>query len=420
MSAIKQMMFLFEEYVRTKGSDDFLMSIEDPGLLHLFKSDVDRRNSRVAALDTMIQMHEDSLIGRQQQILESPQKPVNKKPKISGAIMCKNEEESIERCLLSIYDVCDEIVIMDTGSTDDTMEIVKQYPKVKLIEKSIPVWDFSVARNLSFSLCSGEWILMIDADESLCSNQKELRAFIHKSDKKTVHSLSRYNIKNNDMEIMVNIPRIFPKGSVEWKYAVHHEPFLTSEKYTCSGDNDFMLLHWMPEGSRKEALRSDRNNEFIQKEALEDPNFRSCHLLLRLYMMEHDAENAAKIAVEGYNYYRLMPTETQIANTDFLITATRALFYSGHIQEVIDLKMLDRYYFLQDRKTADLCFYSHVLASKFGDHRWASEWLNEYLNLVEFEKTEPFTIFETLQYHDHCMLKNDIYMYWLDNMGELS
>ena len=54
--------------------------------------------------------------------------------KISVCIITKNEEEYIEKCIESVYGIAYEIIILDTGSTDKTKEIVKKFDKVKLFE----------------------------------------------------------------------------------------------------------------------------------------------------------------------------------------------------------------------------------------------------------------------------------------------
>ena len=84
--------------------------------------------------------------------------------KLSVAIIVKNEEAMIRSCLESVKDA-DEIIVVDTGSEDRTAEIAREY--TKKIRPNLWEEDFSKARNFSCSLCSGEWILSIDADEQL-------------------------------------------------------------------------------------------------------------------------------------------------------------------------------------------------------------------------------------------------------------
>ncbi len=87
--------------------------------------------------------------------------------KLSVAIIAKNEEAMIRNCLESVKDA-DEIVVVDTGSSDKTPEIAEEYTD-KVYWTG---WDddFSKVRNLACSLCAGDWILSIDADEQLESD----------------------------------------------------------------------------------------------------------------------------------------------------------------------------------------------------------------------------------------------------------
>lgn len=86
-------------------------------------------------------------------------------PKISLVMIVKNEEQFLEGCLESVRDWVDEIVIVDTGSTDRTLEIAQKFgAKLSRFE-----WcdDFSAARNHSLDQAAGEWALWLDADERL-------------------------------------------------------------------------------------------------------------------------------------------------------------------------------------------------------------------------------------------------------------
>lgn len=81
---------------------------------------------------------------------------------ISVVILTKNEEENIRRCLESVK-WCDEIIVVDDNSTDETMEIVKKY-KTTIYQRSLNS-NFSAQRNFGQSHAKNEWILFIDADE---------------------------------------------------------------------------------------------------------------------------------------------------------------------------------------------------------------------------------------------------------------
>ena len=93
---------------------------------------------------------------------------------ISLCMIVKNEEENLPKCLDSLKDIVDEMIIVDTGSTDKTKDIAASYG-AKVFDFA---WtgDFSEARNFSFSKASCDYIYSADADEELdADNQKRFR-----------------------------------------------------------------------------------------------------------------------------------------------------------------------------------------------------------------------------------------------------
>lgn len=89
--------------------------------------------------------------------------PIN--PKISANIICKDNIKSIELCLQSIKDTVDEIVVIDGGSKDGTLEILEKY-NCKVIHNHD--WQgYSHQRNLAIENSIGDWILVLDSDEFL-------------------------------------------------------------------------------------------------------------------------------------------------------------------------------------------------------------------------------------------------------------
>lgn len=92
---------------------------------------------------------------------------------ISLCMIVKNEEKVLERCLSSICSIVDEIIIVDTGSTDHTKEIAKKF--TTNIYDFAWIDDFSAARNYSFSKATKDFILWLDADDVLLEiDQKKL------------------------------------------------------------------------------------------------------------------------------------------------------------------------------------------------------------------------------------------------------
>jgi len=124
--------------------------------------------------------------------------------KLSVAMIVKNEESCLRRCLESVKDL-GQLVVIDTGSIDSTKEIARSYTK--------NVYDFtwtdsfSEARNYALSKCTGDWVLSIDADEELISLP------IHFKGK-------AMNVTLTNNGHVHKVPRLFKKGA-QWVGDVH-------------------------------------------------------------------------------------------------------------------------------------------------------------------------------------------------------
>lgn len=92
------------------------------------------------------------------------------KQSVSVCMITKNEEDWLLGCLKSIEQIADEIIIADTGSTDGTIEIARQFKNVEV--HTVEFEDFSQARNASIESANGDWVLWIDADERITASSK--------------------------------------------------------------------------------------------------------------------------------------------------------------------------------------------------------------------------------------------------------
>ena len=135
----------------------------------------------------------------------------NKDMKLSLCLAVFNEENNIHYPLDSSYDITDEVIIVDGGSTDKTVEIAKSYgPKVKVIVSSNPVM-FHKNKQKAIEAAKGKWILQLDADEKLSDElKKEIRLIViptevEGSSKKD--SSTPFHSARNDNKVAYNIPR---------------------------------------------------------------------------------------------------------------------------------------------------------------------------------------------------------------------
>ena len=115
-----------------------------------------------------------------------------KKVTLSIALAVKNEESNIKPCLSSITDIADEIVVVDGGSTDRTIEIAKHF-NAKVIETDNPLM-FHINKEKALNACRGDWILQLDADEVVTEElNKEIIGTISKEQKTNGYYIPRKN-----------------------------------------------------------------------------------------------------------------------------------------------------------------------------------------------------------------------------------
>lgn len=143
--------------------------------------------------------------------------------KISLAMIVKDEEKNLEECLNSVKEFVDEIVIVDTGSTDNTKNIAINYtPNIYDF-----IWcdDFSKARNFSLEKCTSDWILVMDADDILIKgNRAIINDFIENNEDKIglVERVSKYYSNNEESYSREYESRIFKRG-LFYKGEVHEQ-----------------------------------------------------------------------------------------------------------------------------------------------------------------------------------------------------
>lgn len=100
-------------------------------------------------------------------------------PILSVLYIVRNEQDIIGRSISSVIDIADEIVVVDTGSTDNTMNVCRQFRKTKVLSQP---WeqDFSKPKNFGISQCSSDWVLCMDADEIIDKRSASaIRGAIH-------------------------------------------------------------------------------------------------------------------------------------------------------------------------------------------------------------------------------------------------
>lgn len=210
--------------------------------------------------------------------------------RISASLIVKNESEHLRECLDSIKGV-DEIVIVDTGSEDDTIEIAKDYTDLVYSGKDY-TWkdDFAHSRNQSLDLCTGEWILIIDADERLEPDGViKLRNIIESTNSTGLYfnTISESNKLTSHKSI-----RAFKNGSGRWAGRAHN--YLIGP---ISTDTDISIYYGYSKAHFQDPNRTLR---ILKKACEDDPNLaRERYYLAREYWYRKDYHQA----IENWKIY---------------------------------------------------------------------------------------------------------------------
>jgi glycosyltransferase involved in cell wall biosynthesis len=167
--------------------------------------------------------------------------------KISVVIVCKNEEDTIGRCIESLQGVSDDIVVLDNGSTDGTRNIIMDHG-VRLVDA--PWEGFGKTKKIANRLSKYDWVLSLDADEAIDENlKKNLSAFSPASDEQVFairfkNFLGTKHLRFGEWGRDKHV-RLFNRNKVNWDEAVVHEKLLLSDQISIQKMDGYILHYTM-------------------------------------------------------------------------------------------------------------------------------------------------------------------------------
>ncbi|MEO7209729.1 MAG: glycosyltransferase family 2 protein [Chitinophagaceae bacterium] len=162
---------------------------------------------------------------------------------ISVVIITKNEAHIIEKTLQSLQGEFHDIVVVDSGSTDDTVSICKKY-NVHVIETT---WDgYGSNKNKGIDVAKNDWILSLDADEALDDELKKSLLQIHVINDEEVFNIRRKNFFNNKWIRFGewgfdNHLRLFNRKKIRWNNDEVHEKLILPNNYTITNLTGYIL-----------------------------------------------------------------------------------------------------------------------------------------------------------------------------------
>ncbi len=244
--------------------------------------------------------------------------------------MVKNESKYLGSCLEALQPLRNgiesELIIVDTGSTDDTIEIARKYTHKVYFH----TWnnDFAAMRNITVSYAKGQWLFVLDADEIMQDAEGIIKFFKSSHCKK--YNVGMVKIKNYSKgkeEFSSETPaaRLF-KNEKEFRYegAIHEQPTIKPPVYVL----DTVLLHYGYDSADKDLMERKfiRNTEIIKKELEIDPeNFYMWFQLSQSYAMYNDDKEATKCAEKAYEIGKAK--EGYLGNRMYIYSQLTRMYY---------------------------------------------------------------------------------------------
>jgi len=253
--------------------------------------------------------------------------------RFGAVMMAKDEARNLDRCLSSIRGIVDEIILIDTGSTDDTVAIAQSYG-ARIFHSP---WrdSFSFHRNESLNYSSCDWVIQIDCDEELVGDTTQFRTFVEAVSKSKYNAMAVLlrDIHQGRTTMQFNAARIFKRGAVHFEDIVHNRPVFVGDAAMSSDEPVFWLHHYgydlTPE---KKAAKLDRTKRLLLKRITDNPKDADAYFYLS--QVEGELGNTEEV---------LHLCETYIQYRDICTKFNRSVFYT-HLQALEAIKGLGEEY----------------------------------------------------------------------------
>ncbi|MBD3257621.1 tetratricopeptide repeat protein, partial [candidate division GN15 bacterium] len=209
---------------------------------------------------------------RQVQELRMINETLSNTATVSACMIVKNEEDMLPDCLASIRDWVDEIILVDTGSTDRTVDIAQRYG-CKIFHQE---WEgnFAKHRNYSLEQATGDWIFIIDADERFVAEDVKVIRPLLNADEFSCLSINVYNVYKGSEERTTFLPSIRlwrRKLNLRYEGIVHNTLQVPPHVQTHRAAARIRHLGY-DLSEEKMAQKARRTSSLLEKQLEENPN----------------------------------------------------------------------------------------------------------------------------------------------------
>lgn len=342
---------------------------------------------------------------------------------LSIAMIVKNEEKYLDKTLKSLVPLMSEIeselIIVDTGSTDRTVDIANKYTdKVYFKDWS---GNFAEMRNESIKYAKGEWILILDADEEVVEYHNFID-FINSDKREKYNSLNIVlnNFSNEELTVATKSPllRIFKNdGNFKYEGMIHEQPVYKTPIYN-PVDGAILVNHYgyIYEDETIRQKKMKRNEELLFKELELNPNSPYINYQLgQNYMVLNKASDAV---------FHLEKSRLEYEKKGILYIPTYvsllACYYAMH--ENLKAEQICLKYLKKDKRNIDIYFYLANAQKEMSRYEDSAKNYNKFFYYIKNynESTQArdiicsfgTSIYEIKAVHDYCeiLIKKEKYV----------
>ena len=266
------------------------------------------------------------------------------KIQLSLCMIVKNEEKTLGSCLESVKDIVDEMIILDTGSSDNTIQIAKKFGADIYHFK----WcdDFSAARNESIKFAKGMWILWMDADEQFDkSSKEELNSIIKLSQHPMGVNINIRNISRKN-ESYGTAYRLFSNHfGIHFKNIVHEQVSYSLKEMNAEIiDSNIIIDHFgYDEVQYDQENKRQRNLPLLQRMIDDNPNdFFPQFLLGQHYSGDTKTQEEAIYHLE--KFIDMNSNETKLIASVMYLEFKKLTFYASRSGYAVFFNLGGRYF----------------------------------------------------------------------------
>lgn len=326
---------------------------------------------------------------------------------LSIVMMIRNEERYLDMTLKSLNplmnNIKSELIILDTGSTDRSVEIAKKYTDKVYFAK----WNdnFAQMRNILIGYAKGEWILILDADEELVNYENLINFFrngLHK--KYNSASIELTNIMSEDKKLFnkASIVRLFKKDK-EFRYegAIHEQPIHKEPMFKDVAN--FNHYGYMYKNEEVKQRKLNRNEKILLSELKANPNNPYIYYQLAMnYSAFGDKKEALSYMKKSYKMYN------ELRITYPYVSSGLAKLYL-ELEEYEECEKLCKEYIKNDDKNIDMYCYIAISQNTLKKYKESLDNYNRYLYLLDnyditTQANDLYSICDTISFRENAKI----------------